>query len=441
PGLIQLLFNILHLRKAPLKVFQKWAEKYGPIYRVRIGTHDAVFISDPKLLKERFSNINSTGRAYNPVTHYFGHGNGISQGHAWEAQRTFTVRKLRDFGVFKSSNEGFLMDGAKALVFNGPVISGFWRIISGENSDWESAKKSEIIKRTEVLTEAINNTSLLFFAPFLRHIAPTYFGWTGWTNAVDSILEFAHTVEKHSKHLDSNSPRDFIDHYLLKIKETTDPTSSFYQQNGVTSLEAVVGDLLAGGSETSSTTLSFVTLYLLLHKEAQSKAQQELDHVVGLSRQVSLADKPLLPYTEAILLETFRVSSMAAFGVPHRMTADTMFHGYFLPKDSTVISNLYAIHHNPNIWGKDVSEFRPERFLSEDKTRVIHHEALMPFSTGRRACFGEGLARDTIFLFVAHILQKFNIEQNSECPVMAAETVPGFVLQPKPFKFVLRLRN
>ncbi|ODM88348.1 Farnesoate epoxidase [Orchesella cincta] len=421
PGLIQLLFNILHLRKAPLKVFQKWVEKYGPIYRVRIGTHDAVFISDPKLLKELFSNINSAGRAYNPVTHYFGHGNGISQGHAWEAQRTFTVRKLRDFGVFKSSNEGFLMDGAKALV------------------NFFECQVGQPISGTKV---TINNTSLLFFAPFLRHIAPTYFGWTGWTNAVDSLLEFAHyTVEKHSKHLDSNSPRDFIDHYLLKIKETTDPTSSFYQQNGVTSLEAVVGDLLAGGSETSSTTLSFVTLYLLLHKEAQSKAQHELDHVVGLSRQVSLADKPLLPYTEAILLETFRLSSMAAFGVPHRMTADTMFHGYFLPKDSTVISNLYAIHHNPNIWGKDVSEFRPERFLSEDNTSVIHHEAQLPFSTGRRACFGEGLARDTIFLFVAHILQKFNIEQNSECPVMAAEIVPGFVLQPKPFKFVLRLRN
>ncbi|ODM87784.1 Cytochrome P450 1A1 [Orchesella cincta] len=60
------------------------------------------------------------------------------------------------------------------------------------------------------------------------------------------------------------------------------------------------------------------------------------------------------------------------------MTEDTMFHGYLLPKDVTVISNLYAIHHDPKIWGEDFNEFRPERFLSEDKTRVVYHEALMP---------------------------------------------------------------
>ncbi|ODM88910.1 Cytochrome P450 1A2 [Orchesella cincta] len=68
-----------------------------------------------------------------------------------------------------------------------------------------------------------------------------------------------------------------------------------------------------------------------------------------------------LPYTEAIVLETLRLSSIAPLGAPHRMTADTLFHGYFLPKDTTVISNLWAIHHDPKVWGEDVNEFRPEK--------------------------------------------------------------------------------
>ncbi|ODM94105.1 Methyl farnesoate epoxidase [Orchesella cincta] len=177
--------------------------------------------------------------------------------------------------------------------------------------------------------------------------------------------------------------------------------------------------------------------------ETQRKAQSELDRVVGPSRQVALSDKALygLPYTEAIILETLRLSSIAPLGVPHRMIADTIFHGYFLPKDVTVIAGLYTIHHDSKIWGKDVNEFRPERFLNEDKTRVIQHEALMPFCVGRRACLGEGLARDTLFQFIASILQTFNIEPDPDCPVRSVETVKGFNVEPKPFTFVLSFRN
>ncbi|ODM87155.1 Methyl farnesoate epoxidase [Orchesella cincta] len=249
------------------------------------------------------------------------------------------------------------------------------------------------------------------------------------------------SVAKHTQRFDPNNPQDFIDHYLVKIRNTTNPTSTFHGENGAKNLEAVVADLFAAGSETSSNTLSFAMLYLILNQEAQQRAQKELDFVIGSSRQVSLSDKPSLPYTEATLLEILRLSSIAPLGLPHRMLADTMFHGYFLPKDVAVFSNLYAIHHDPTIWGEDVNEFRPERFLSEDETRVIHHEALMPFSVGRRACIGEVFARESLFLFLASILHRFNIESDPECLVLAVETVAGFAVEPKPFKFVLTLRN
>ncbi|ODM89324.1 Vitamin D 25-hydroxylase [Orchesella cincta] len=110
-----------------------------------------------------------------------------------------------------------------------------------------------------------------------------------------------------------------------------------------------------------------------------------------------------LPYTEAVLLETLRLSSFFALGVPHRMIADTEFHGYFLPKGVTVISNLY-------------------RFLNEDETFVIHREAFMPFSTGRRQCLGKSLAMDAIFLFLTDILPKFNIAHDPNQPVLNIET-------------------
>ncbi|ODM87216.1 Methyl farnesoate epoxidase, partial [Orchesella cincta] len=435
------------LRNNPLEVFQNWAK-------------DAIIISDPKLVTELFSDINSTGRPFHPLADYFGKGHGIvtSQGHIWAAQRSFTVRKLRDFGLLRSSNETSLLADAEALIsffehrvgkpisglklFNGPVINGLWKIISGESCNLDSETKPEIVKRTECLLEIANKTSVLYFAPFLRHIAPNFFEWTNWTNAVDSIFELTRkSVKKHTQQMDENNPQDFIDHYLLKIRATTDPSSTFYQENGMKNLEAIVNDVIGAGSDSTSVTLSFATLYLLLNQDAQRNAQQELDRVVGSSRQVSLSDKNLLPYTRAVILETLRLSSIAPLGIAHQMLTDTIFHGYLFPKDVMVIAGLYTIHHDVKLWGDDVNEFRPERFLNEDKTKLIPHPALMPFCVGRRACLGENLARDNLFIFLASILQRFNIEPDPECPVLKVETQTGVAVEPKPFKFMLSLRN
>ncbi|ODM87857.1 Vitamin D 25-hydroxylase [Orchesella cincta] len=197
----------------------------------------------------------------------------------------------------------------------------------------------------------------------------------------------------------SISDLDFIDHYLNEMKRTEDPTSTFYEENGEKNLKAIVSDLFFAGSETR------------------------------------------LPYTEAIVLETLRLSSIAALGVPHQLIADTEFHGYFLPKGITIMANLYTIHHDKKIWGEDANLFRPERFLNEDETRVVYNDALIPFSAGRRQCLGESLAKDTLFLFIASILQNFLIGPDPDCPVSDMQTTSGLVVEPKPFNFVLNLRT
>lgn len=95
-----------------------------------------------------------------------------------------------------------------------------------------------------------------------------------------------------------------------------------------------------------------------------------------------------LPYTEAVIMEVMRYSTLLPMGVLHRMLKGRTFHGYYLPKDTVIVPNLYACHHNPEIWG-DPENFRPERFLSEDGSKVIRNEAFMPFSAGRRVCLGK----------------------------------------------------
>ena len=55
--------------------------------------------------------------------------------------------------------------------------------------------------------------------------------------------------------------------------------------------------------------------------------------------------------------------------------------GYRIPKNSIILSNIWAVHMDPHLW-KDPEDFRPERFLNENG-EMDRKEYLVPFSMGQ----------------------------------------------------------
>lgn len=147
-----------------------------------------------------------------------------------------------------------------------------------------------------------------------------------------------------------------------------------------------------------------------------------------------------MPYTEAVIIEVLRKSTLLPFGVPHRAIRNQNFRGYSIEKDTIILPHLKYIMNSKDVWG-DAENFRPERFLSEDGRKVEKTDDLIPFQAGRRQCPGEALARDTLFLFLSNIFQQFEILPDPENPKPDLEPVLGFVNGPKRFKVFLRLRN
>ena len=86
-----------------------------------------------------------------------------------------------------------------------------------------------------------------------------------------------------------------------------------------------------------------------------------------------------------------RYHTVAPFGIPHRAVKRTTACGYTIPKDTTVILNIYGQHCDPSVWG-DPGNFRPERFLSEGDVVPADHPNrvnLYAFGAGTRGCVGE----------------------------------------------------
>ncbi len=81
--------------------------------------------------------------------------------------------------------------------------------------------------------------------------------------------------------------------------------------------------------------------------DVQKKAQEEIDSVVGTDRLPTFDDIPRLPYITAIVTEVLRWNSVAPTGVAHRATEDRIIAGYFIPKNSIIMCNLWWVLYRP----------------------------------------------------------------------------------------------
>lgn len=75
-----------------------------------------------------------------------------------------------------------------------------------------------------------------------------------------------------------------------------------------------------------------------LYPDAQRKAQEEIDRVVGPDRLPEFEDLENLHYTRAIVLEAIRWMVVLPLGAYHRVTQDDEYRGFRIPKGATVFA-------------------------------------------------------------------------------------------------------
>jgi cytochrome P450 len=86
--------------------------------------------------------------------------------------------------------------------------------------------------------------------------------------------------------------------------------------------------------------MTFV-LCMLLNPDAQRRAQNEMDRVIGHERLPTLADRPFLPYLEACMKESLRLAPVAPEGIAHLPRVDDEYNGYFIPEGTIMIPNIW----------------------------------------------------------------------------------------------------
>uniref|UniRef100_A0A3Q4I765 Uncharacterized protein n=1 Tax=Neolamprologus brichardi TaxID=32507 RepID=A0A3Q4I765_NEOBR len=158
-----------------------------------------------------------------------------------------------------------------------------------------------------------------------------------------------------------------------------------------------------------------------------------LNRVVG-NRQVCVEDRKNLPYTDAVIHESQRLSNIVPMAIPHRTSRDVSLHGYFIKEGTTVFPLLTSVLYDESEWENPFT-FNPSHFLDQEG-KFVRRDAFMSFSAGRRVCLGEGLARMEIFLFFTSLLQHFRFTPPPGVSEDELDLTPvvGFTLSPSPQK-------
>lgn len=80
---------------------------------------------------------------------------------------------------------------------------------------------------------------------------------------------------------------------------------------------------------------------MAMYPDVQRQAQSELDRVIGQTRLPGFDDRDSLPYINALLKELTRWHVVAPTAIPHSALEDDEYNGYYIPKGSMIIPNLW----------------------------------------------------------------------------------------------------
>uniref|UniRef100_A0AAR2L2D0 Cytochrome P450 2J2-like n=1 Tax=Pygocentrus nattereri TaxID=42514 RepID=A0AAR2L2D0_PYGNA len=430
------------------KNIDKLAEEYGEIFSLRWGSEKMVFISGYKMVKEALvTQLDSfTDRPIIPLFHkvFKGIGISLSNGYLWKMQRKFANTHLRHFGEAKKNLElsiqqesVFLCEAFKEekdpfdpqFYVNNAVSNIISALVFGHRFEYHDERFLTVLRQdAEAILLAGSARAQLYnaFPRLFEYVpGPHQKIFANYGKIIDFLTD---EIRKHKEDFDPSDPRDFIDAYLVEMeKKNSDPEAGF----NIETLVMATLDMFEAGTETVATTIRWGLFFMMKYPEIQTKVQEEINRVIGQSRQPCMTDKPNMPYTDAVIHEIQRAGNTVPLGFPKSASKDVTLGGYFIPKGTAVTTNLSSVLSDKTEW-ETPNTFNPGHFL-DDQGQFRKREAFLPFSAGRRVCIGEPLAHIELFLLFTSLLQRFTFAPGPG-EKLSLEGLMGFMYVPSPYR-------
>ncbi|KAL5546608.1 hypothetical protein UlMin_006295 [Ulmus minor] len=396
-GCLPLLGSMPHVSLAQM------AQKYGPIMYLKMGTCGIVVASKPnyakaflKILDQNFSNrppnAGATHIAYGAQDFVFAdigprwrllrklsslHMLGAKSFKDWAPDRVSELNQMiRDVIELGQKDECVvvpeIVSCATANLIGLQSLSKRVFTTNGpESSDFK-----------DMIVELMRLAGLFNIGDFIPSIAwMDLQGIEGKMKSLHNKFDALLTkmIEEHELNAHERKGKPDVLDIVMANRELT-----------MTNVKALLLNLFIAGTDTTVSTVEWALAEMLNKPIILRCLQAEMDLTIGKNRLLQESDIPKLPYLQAVCKETFRKHPPVPLNIPRVAEQACEVNGYYIPKDTRLMVNVWAIGRDPEVWD-DPSEFKPERFLVDKNGRIDvwgNDFELIPFGAGRRMCAG-----------------------------------------------------
>lgn len=195
-------------------------------------------------------------------------------------------------------------------------------------------------------------------------------------------------------------------HDILQSKLPPDELS-------VERLKHEAASVTGAGIDTTKTTLALATYHILANPEVYARLKKDLEEAIPDAATIPpVVELEKIEYLSAVIQEALRMS----YGISQRLSRinphETIeYGGYCIPPNSRFSMSTYMMHRDPRVFPQP-DEFRPDRWLGQ---AIAYNgkpltKYLVPFSRGPRMCLGMNFANAELYIGLATVFRRLNLE-------------------------------
>ncbi|WVQ62299.1 uncharacterized protein L199_000438 [Kwoniella botswanensis] len=209
---------------------------------------------------------------------------------------------------------------------------------------------------------------------------------------------------------DEKQDKDHL-HLIDRLVDATDDRNLIEDQ--------LINTLLAA-RDTLASCLTFCVYVSILHPEVGSKLREEIRSIAGEGDGDGEITKDVireLRYSRAYINEVLRLYPPVPLNIrrtlrPSLLPTSSGGQPMYMPANTSIILAFILMQRDEKVWGDDVNEFKPERWLNDGLGKK-EREAFMSWNYGPRMCLGQPFAltvTHTFLILFSRHLEKLSSE-------------------------------
>ncbi|KAI3810263.1 hypothetical protein L1987_19874 [Smallanthus sonchifolius] len=374
PRKLPLIGNILDVAgPLPHRTLGKLAQKYGPLMHLQLGenstivassaetakqvmkTHDSNFANRPFLLAAYIIAYKSTNIMFSPYGDYWRQLRRICNTELLSSKHVQSLRPIREqevsnliHTIFKQSGSVInLSELIYALTYGITTRSVFGKKLRHQDALISVIDEAIGLSGGFTLTDLYPSSKVVAFLSGLRPKLEKIH------QRLDKMLD--DIIQEHK----TDDGKGDVNHLLVDVLLKVQEYGNLEVPLTIDNIKAIILDVLAASSDTSSTVIEWAMSELLKNQSIMNKAQTEVRRVFSTKSTIDETDIHSLDFLKLVVKETLRLHPPAPLMLPMENREKCEINGYEIPMKTRVVVNVWAIGRDPKYWEE------PERFNPE----------------------------------------------------------------------------